>query len=86
MAWAQDKNLHLPGRAELPAQRVVPHSVVLILCPEFLGGAAAPPCRDGEEFCRAPNQRKTWNWNYLDQPLWANYVAPVGRVVSYSPS
>ena len=30
---AQDKNLHLPGRAELP------------LCPEFWGGAAAPPYR-----------------------------------------
>jgi len=30
---AQDKNLHHRGRAELP------------LCPEFLGGAAAPPYR-----------------------------------------
>jgi len=33
----QDKNLHLPGRAELP------------LCPELLGGAAAPPYRRHED-------------------------------------
>jgi hypothetical protein len=39
---AHDKNLHLPGRAELP------------LCPKFLGGAAAPPYRRREDFCPAP--------------------------------
>jgi hypothetical protein len=38
----QDRILRLPGRAELP------------LCPEFLGGAAAPPYRRDEEFSRAP--------------------------------
>jgi hypothetical protein len=40
--WVRDKNLHLPGRAELP------------LCPELLGGAAAPPYRRREDFCPAP--------------------------------
>jgi hypothetical protein len=39
---ADDKNLHLPGRAELP------------LCPELLGGAAAPPYPRREDFCPAP--------------------------------
>jgi hypothetical protein len=40
---AQNENLHLAGRAELP------------LCPEFLGGAAAPPYRRREDFCPAPH-------------------------------
>jgi len=38
---APDEHLHLPGRAELP------------LCPEYLGGAAAPPYRRHEDFCPA---------------------------------
>ena len=42
--WArvQDRILRHPGRAEL------------LLCPEFLGGAAAPPYQGREEFCPAP--------------------------------
>jgi hypothetical protein len=42
--WVRDKNLHLPGRAELP------------LCPELLGGAAAPPCRRREVPYPAPTE------------------------------
>jgi hypothetical protein len=40
--WVHDKNLHLPGRAEL------------LLCPEILGGAAAPPYQGHEDFCHMP--------------------------------
>jgi len=39
---ARDRILRHRGRAEL------------LLCPEFLGGAAAPPCQTREEFCPAP--------------------------------
>jgi len=45
----QDKNLRLLGRAEL------------LLCPEFLGGAAAPPYRKHEEFCPAPDKASVAN-------------------------
>jgi hypothetical protein len=41
---AQDSDLHHRGRAELP------------LCPEFLGGAAAPPYQRGGDSC--PGSRK----------------------------
>jgi len=41
----RDRILHLPGRAERP------------LCPEILGGAAAPPYRGREDFCHAPAGR-----------------------------
>jgi hypothetical protein len=41
VAKAAQDNILL-GRAELP------------LCPEFIGGAAAPPCR--QEFCPAPGK------------------------------
>jgi hypothetical protein len=46
---AQDENLRLPGRADLP------------LCPEFLGGAAAPPYRRREDFCHAPAWRPIYD-------------------------
>ena len=42
---ARDKNLHFSGRAEL------------LLCPEFLGGAEAPPYRWCGDFCHAPRSK-----------------------------
>ena len=56
---AQDKNLHHRGRAELP------------LCPEFLGGAAAPPYQRRGDFC--PWSRKSF-------PLFAPLQCYIGKL------
>ena len=54
---AHDRILRHPGRAEL------------LLCPEFLGGAAAPPYQEREEFCPAPGQ-------CVALEAWRNSVEP----------
>jgi hypothetical protein len=49
----QDKNLHLPGRAELQTELDSRCPLCGLLRPEFLGGAAAPPYQGREDFCPA---------------------------------
>jgi len=72
---AQDENLHLPGRAELP------------LCPEFLGGAAAPPYRRHEDFGPAPTNnhpvaavynRRILSYGAVQLPIASSPPFPLG--------
>jgi len=58
--------LRLVGRAELP------------LCPEFLGGAAAPPYRITEEICPAPGRKN----RIALARAFAQYPPMLARVLS----
>ena len=62
--WVQDKTLRLAGRAELP------------LCPELLGGAAAPPYRRREDSCHAP---PPWVKRFEKEDIHSNKQSPRKR-------